>query len=85
MKLTYRRLVIFAILLAISVGFGFAFDAIATAIERHNHPIREEYSAEIRKNAEEFAIPEAILWSIACVGSDFESNRVSEHGAIGLM
>ena len=85
MKITYRRLIAFAVLLAVSIGFGFAFDAIATAIEKHNHPIVEQYCAEIRANAEEFAIPEANLWAIVCVESDFASNYVSGDGEIGLM
>lgn len=85
MKITYRRLIIFAVLIVISIGFGFAFDAIATAIEKHNHPIEERYANEISKNAEEFGIPEAILWATVQAESDFVSNYVSEDGKIGLM
>ncbi len=85
MRLDYRRIVTFLLLLAVSVGFGFAFDAIASAIERRNHPIDDRYTAEIQKNAAEFGVPEAILWATVCEESEFVSSHVSETGEIGLM
>ena len=37
MKLTSRRLIALFLLILLSVGFGFAFDGIATAIEKHKY------------------------------------------------
>ncbi len=85
MRLDSRRIVIFLLILAISVGFGFAFDGIVTAVERHNHPIDARYTAEIQKNAAEFGVPEAILWATVCEESGFVSSLVSDTGEIGLM
>ena len=85
MKLNYLRILAFVLLVALSVGFGFAFDAIATAIDKHNYPIVDAYAAPIKEYAEEFAIPEAVLWAVVSVESDFVSNAVSGDGAIGLM
>ena len=85
MKINYIRILAFLLLIALSIGFGFAFDGIATAIERSNHPIVEQYEAEIRKNAAEFGVPESILWAIVCAESNFVSNIVSSTGEIGLM
>ena len=85
MKLTARRLVAFLLLIALSVGFGFAFDAIATAVERHRYPMVDSLSASVAANAEEFGVPDAILWALMKTGSDFASNAVSEDGRIGLM
>lgn len=85
MNFNYRRVIAFLLLVALSVGFGFAFDAIATAIEKHNHPLDERYLTEIEKNAKEFGIPEPILWSIVRNESDFISNSVSDSGEVGLM
>ena len=85
MKINYIHIVAFLLLIAISIGFGFAFDAIATAIERASHPIVETYQSEIQKNAAEFGVPESILWAIVRSESEFESNRVSDSGKIGLM
>ena len=85
MKITYRRVVILLILISLSVGFGFAYDGIATAIERNRHPIDARYAKDIRTYAEEFGIPEHILWATVCVESDFASNLLSSDGKIGLM
>lgn len=85
MKINYLRILAFVLLLALSVGFGFAFDAIATAIERRSYPIVDSYAAQIKEYAAEFAIPEAVLWAVVSVESDFVSNAVSKDGKIGLM
>ena len=84
MKLTFRRILLFLLIATLSVGFGFAFDAIATAIEKNNYPIKEEYREDIRACAEEFGIPESILWGFVHAQSNFSSNKVSEDGSIGL-
>lgn len=85
MKITYRRVIIFFILVACAVGFGFAYDGIATAIEKRNHPLDQRYAEDIQKYAEEFGIPQHILWATVCNESDFASNLVSKNGEIGLM
>ena len=84
MKINLRRILIVCLLAVISVGFGLGFDAVATAIEKHTYPIDEDFAAEIRANAEEFGIPEAILWGFVRTESNFSSNKVSEDGSIGL-
>lgn len=85
MKLNYRRLIAFFLLIALSIGFGFAFDAIATAIEKHRYPMDARYAANVRACADEFGVPETILWAFIRTESDFTSNLVSENGEIGLM
>ncbi len=85
MRWDIRRVVAFLLLLALSVGFGFAFDAAATAIERRNHPRPEALAKPIAAYAEEFGIPETILWAVAYQSSGFASNAVAEDGAVGLM
>lgn len=85
MKLNIWRVAAFFLLIALSVGFGFAFDAIATSIERSNHPRPSEWEAMIGETAEEYGIPEMIVWAIVCEGSNFASNATSSDGRIGLM
>jgi soluble lytic murein transglycosylase len=84
-KLTVWRVVAFLLLCALSVGFGFAFDAAATAVERHAYPQKAELADAVSRNAEEYGIPEAILWATLRSGSHFASNAVSDSGAVGLM
>lgn len=84
MKLNLRRFLIVCLLAVLAVGFGIGFDAVATAIEKHTYPIDKSFETEIRANAEEFGIPEAILWGFVRTQSDFSSNKIGEDGSIGL-
>ena len=85
MKLTAKRTLIFFVLLLASVGFGLGFDAVATAVEKSNHPRPESLSPLIAENASQFGVPENILWATVKEQSDFSSNLVGEDGAVGLM
>jgi soluble lytic murein transglycosylase-like protein len=69
----------------LSVGFGFGYDAVATAIERHRHPIPERYGLLIEQQAKEFGVPAPIIYAIVNSESKFVSNTVSEEDEIGLM
>lgn len=85
MKLNARRVGIFLLIVALSVAFGFAFDAGARALERKRYPIKASLADEVRRNAAEFAVPENILWAMMLTGSGFDSSKVSPDGAVGLM
>lgn len=85
MKFNARSLVIIAAILALSIGFGFAFDGIATAIEKNQYPLSPRYADDIRKIASEYGIPEAILWATVRTQSNFASNLEGADGGIGLM
>ena len=84
MKLTAGRVVAVLLLIALSVGFGFAFDAIATQIEQGNHPRPEELAPLVQENSVGYGLPEHTVWALLKVSSDFQSNAVSPNGAIGL-
>ena len=85
MKFNLRHVLAFLLLIAASVGFGFGFDAVATAIEKSNHPRPEALTTSVKQNAQEFGLPETVVWATIQNGSDFASNAVSEDGRIGLM
>ena len=85
MKLTMRHVGITAAILLLAICFGFAFDGIATAIERHNHPRPDDLSALVTENADTFGMPEAVLWACVKTQSDFASNARRDDGRIGLM
>lgn len=85
MKINIRHVSILLAILLLSVAFGFAFDAVMTAIERNEYPIVDTYAEQIRATAEEFALPEAILWAVVRTESNFASNAVGDDGSIGLM
>ena len=85
MKINARHVSILLGILLLSIGFGFAFDAIALAVEKNQYPLNETYAEEIRTSAETYALPEAILWAVVRTESNFVSNAVGEDGSIGLM
>lgn len=85
MKWNARRLVALLLLIVLSIGFGFAFDAVATAIEKNRYPRPEWLQNAVHNRAEKYAVPEIMIWALMRNGSGFESNAVSEDGRIGLM
>ena len=85
MKFNARSLAIIAGILVLSIGFGFAFDGIATAIEKNRYPLSPRYAEDVRKVAEEYGIPEVIIWATVCTESGFASNLEGKDGGIGLM
>jgi soluble lytic murein transglycosylase len=85
MKITSRHVGIFCLILLLSIGFGFAFDAIGTAVEKHSYPRPASLADAVAKEAKANGLPEAILWATIRSGSDFASNARSEDGRIGLM
>lgn len=84
MRFNSRKLLIFVLIVLLSVGFGFAYDAIAGAIERRSYPQPEEYADLIAGYASEFGVPEAVIWATVRNESDFVSSAVNG-SAIGLM
>ena len=85
MSFNARYLLILCLILALSIGFGLAFDAICTAVEYKNHPRPAEFAQTVAACAEAFGVPENILWAAVLCESDFQSNKRSENGAIGLL
>ena len=85
MKFNARSLAIIAAILVLSIGFGFAFDGIATAIEKNQYPLYERYANDIRTTAAEYGIPEAVLWATVRTQSGFAADSVGADGSIGLM
>lgn len=85
MKLNARSFAIIAAILVLSIGFGFAFDGVATAIEKSRYPLAARYVDDIRAAADAYGIPEVALWATIKTESDFSSNLEGADGGIGLM
>ena len=85
MRINSRHIAILALLILLSIGFGFAFDAIATAVDRHSYPLVESLAEQVAQESERHGIEEPILWAVLCTSGGFVSNTVSEDGRIGLM
>lgn len=85
MRFNAKSVIIIAAILLLSIGFGFAFDGIATVIEKKQYPLHERYVEDIRATAAEYGIPEAILWATVSTRSNFSSSLEGKNGGIGLM
>ncbi len=85
MKLNARRLLIFCLILAASIGFGFAYDGIATAVEKKNHPLPHDLQPIVSASAEEFGVPETVIFAMVRAESGFVSSKVGADGRVGLM
>lgn len=85
MKLNLQRILIFLLIIGLSFGFGFAFDAIADQIERNRYPKNASYSELIAQKSEEFGLPEATVWALVHTESGFVSNAIGENGEVGLL
>ena len=78
-----HRAVIIAILAAIAIGLGFLGDFIITCIEKNAYPL--EYTEYVERYAEQYGIPESLIYAIIRTESSFDSGAVSSAGAVGLM
>ena len=75
------KAVILTLLLAIICGIS--LDLLLTEIEKRTYP--REYLDEVRAAADEFGVPEDIIFAVIKTESNFDSGAVSRAGAIGLM
>ena len=83
MKNSIRRTVAAILIIALSIGIGFAYDRIRGAIDRHLYP--KDYAEYVERYSALYGVPEDIIYAVIKVESNFASNAVSHAGAIGLM
>ena len=77
--------VIFLVILAISIAFGFVFDFVCDRVEQNKYPKTEVYRKAVAHASEEFGVPENLIWAVIKVESDFDSSAESDSGEVGLM
>ena len=77
--------VVFLIILAISIAFGFVFDFVCDRVEQNKYPKTETYREAVILAAQEFGVPENLIWAVIKVESNFDSSAESELGEVGLM
>ena len=83
MKQTTRRALAILLIIAIAIGIGFATDAIWSWIDRESHP--QAYADIVKKYANEYNIPEEIIFAVIKTESDFDPSAKSKKDALGLM
>lgn len=71
------------VILTLSVAIGFAYSKIWNGIDLKNHP--REYIETVKEFSAKYGVPEYIVYAVIKTESGFQSNKVGEDGAIGLM
>ena len=73
---------VIAVILAISIGFGFLFDFVCTCVEKRIYPLG--YVEYVERYATQYGVPPEAVFALIKTESDFDSAAVSDAGAIGL-
>lgn len=72
-----------ALIAILAIGLGFLCDFIITCFEKNAYPC--EYSEYVEVYAEQYGVPETVIYAVIRTESNFESGAVSPVGAVGLM
>lgn len=83
MKEAIKRSVAVIILLALALAAGYGADRFFSAVQSKNYP--RAYSEYVRKYAEEYGVPESVVYATIKVESDFKYDAESYKSAKGLM
>ena len=79
-----KTLIIISILIA-SALIALLYVHIDTAITKANYPMPEQYVSAIKASADEYSVPETLIFAVIRTESKFKSDAISEAGAVGLM
>lgn len=77
------RALMIALIAALAIGLGFLTDLIITCFEKNAYPCG--YAEYVEVYAEQYGVPETVVYAVIKTESDFDSGAVSSAGAVGLM
>ena len=80
---TVTRSIVICMILVLSLGIGYIYDAICRRMDYKSHP--RAYTEYVEKYAAEYGVPEYIAYAVIKTESDFQSNYVAPDGSVGLM
>jgi len=69
----------------LSVLIGLIFSAVCGRIDQKKYPRPDDFSVYVKKYAEEYAVPEYIMYAVIKCESNFDSGHKNDDGGIGLM
>ncbi len=72
-----------AFLAVAAIGLGFLADFLITFFEKQAYP--REYAEYVEVYAEQYGVPETMIFAVIRTESGFDSGAVSHAGAVGLM
>ena len=71
------------IILVVSLAFGGVFELCCLGVERLAHP--RDFRNQTEQYAMEYGVPEAVVYAMLKVESNFDSTKQGRNGQIGLM
>ncbi|MBR5446160.1 MAG: lytic transglycosylase domain-containing protein [Clostridia bacterium] len=80
---TIVRSVVIIVILCLAMLCGLVYQSVWHRIDLKNHP--RDFSEYVTRYSAEYGVPEYILYAVIKTESNFESNKLSEDGEIGLM
>ena len=86
MRMDWRnppRGAVIALMAVAAIGLGFLADLIITCFEKQAYP--REYAEYVEAYAEQYGVPETVIFAVIRTESRFDSGAVSSAGAVGLM
>ncbi len=83
MNINKKRLLVICIIICAALILGIIINMLWDAFERATHPDR--YKEIIAKYAEEYDVPQSVIYAVIKVESNFKASAVSSVGAMGLM
>ena len=85
LKTPLIRSIIIVSILILSVIFGLIFSFVCDKIDLKKYPRPDNYKEYVSKYAEEYAVPEHIIYAVIKNESNFDKGYEGEGGGIGLM
>ena len=78
-----HRSTVIILILAASLCLGYGYQVLCEYMEKKSNP--REFTEIVARYADEYGVPEYMLYAVMSVESGFRSDAVSEDGRIGLM
>lgn len=78
-----QRSAVIITILVLSAIVGYIYQLTGHKMDLEQHP--REYTELVNKYASEYGVPEYIIYGLILTESEFQSNKLSEEGKIGLM
>ena len=82
-RMNPNRAAVIALLAVLAIGLGFLADFAITCFEKRAYP--QKYADYVETYAQQYGVPESLVYAVIHTESGFDSGAVSPVGAVGLM
>lgn len=82
-RMNPNRAAVIALLAVLAIGLGLLADFAITCFEKRAYP--QKYADYVETYAQQYGVPESLVYAVIHTESGFDSGAVSPVGAVGLM